>query len=498
LYRRQCDFSGATIISNYHPDSPYKVYKQDVWHSDKWDPLEYGKTIDWNRPFFEQYRELLLSVPRYSLHTSYEYDENCDYTNYCTKNKDCYLIFDSDVNRNCYYSFSANRSEDSMDSYRIGECRLCHECIDCVGCYNCTEAQDCENCSDSMFIKSCIGCRNCIMCANMVNKEYCVENTQVSKDEYAKIRTMLRSRTALNAARARLSVLRLNVPHRWMHGTHNEDVRGDYLSNCKMAWECFDSRDLWDCRYNFQGWMPVKDAMDTQQLGDAELGYECAFSGMESRGLWFVSHCFGNHDILYSGFCRFSSDLFGCVGLQRKKYCILNKQYSPEDYATLTAKLIEHMRKNREWGEYMPMQLASFAYNETIAQNYYPLTEEEAKKGGFAWRVTDPKEYASATFAVPETIENIADSVTGEVLACSDCKKNYRIIQKELEFLRSANLPLPDRCFFCRHERRRLLRNPRKLWNRECAKCKDPIATSYAPERPEAVYCEPCYLKAMY
>lgn len=486
------------MISNYHPESPYKVYKQDIWWSDKWDPLEYAQDIDWNRPFFDQYSELLLKVPRYSLHTSYEYDENCDYTNYCTKNKDCYLIFDSDMNRDCWYSYSVNKSESCMDCYRAGQCRLCYGCIDCVDCYNCRFAQDCQNCADSLFLKNCIGCKNCIMCANLTNKEYWVENEQMTKEEFEKIKTIVTSRTQIEAAKKRFAALKLQYPERFIHGTHNEDVLGDYLTNCKAAYHCFDSRDLWDCRYNYQGWMPVKDAMDTQQLGDAEMAYECTFSGMESQRLWFTSHCFGNHDLLYCSFCSRNSDLFGCVGMKRKKHCILNKQYSPEEYATLTAKLIEHMRKYHEWGEFMPMQLASFAYNETIAQNYEPLTEEEVKKEGLAWRAPDPKEYAQATFSAPETIGEVPDGVTGETLSCSNCKRNYRIIQKELDFLRTADLPLPDQCFFCRHEQRRLFRNPRKLWNRECAKCNAPIATTYSPDRPETVYCEQCYLAAVY
>jgi hypothetical protein len=309
---------------------------------------------------------------------------------------------------------------------------------------------------------------------------------------------MLTARSSLDQAKHRLAELQLSVPHRFMHGTHNEDVRGDYLTNCKAAFQCFDSRDLWDCRYNYQGWMPTKDAMDTQQLGDAELGYECAFSGMESRGLWFVSHCFGNHDILYTSFCRYCSDLFGCAGLRRKKHCILNKQYSKEEYEVLTRKLVAHMINTKEWGEFFPMQLASFAYNETLAQNFFPYTADQASKMQLIWRAEDPREFAKATFTVPEVIEGVPDAVTGEILSCTQCKKNYRIIQKELDFLRNAKLPLPDQCFFCRHEHRRLLRNPRKLWDRECAKCKEPIATSYAPERPETVYCEKCYLAAVY
>jgi CxxC-x17-CxxC domain-containing protein len=42
------------------------------------------------------------------------------------------------------------------------------------------------------------------------------------------------------------------------------------------------------------------------------------------------------------------------------------------------------------------------------------------------------------------------------------------------------------------------LRNPRKLFDRKCDKCGKDIKTTYAPDRPEIVYCEECYEKEIY
>ena len=39
LYKRTCDLTGKAIISDIHPSAPYKVYYQEVWYSDKWDPM---------------------------------------------------------------------------------------------------------------------------------------------------------------------------------------------------------------------------------------------------------------------------------------------------------------------------------------------------------------------------------------------------------------------------------------------------------------------------
>jgi len=37
------------------------------------------------------------------------------------------------------------------------------------------------------------------------------------------------------------------------------------------------------------------------------------------------------------------------------------------------------MRSTGEWGEFFPHELSPFGYNETVAQEYFPLTEEEVK-----------------------------------------------------------------------------------------------------------------------
>src|SRR3989344_5484859 len=87
LYKRSCDLTGKMMISNFSPQNPHKVYNQDSWYSDAWDPLEYGCDFNFSRPFFDQYKELGDAVPLPALFTGYQYDENSDYTNYAGKNK---------------------------------------------------------------------------------------------------------------------------------------------------------------------------------------------------------------------------------------------------------------------------------------------------------------------------------------------------------------------------------------------------------------------------
>jgi hypothetical protein len=162
------------------------------------------------------------------------------------------------------------------------------------------------------------------------------------------------------------------------------------------------------------------------------------------------------------------------------------------------------MKRTGEWGEFFPISMSPFAYNETIAQDYYPSTKEEALKKGWKWQDLDKREYQPQKHTVPEKIEDVPDSIINEILACKArlqngqvCGKNFRIIQSELDFYRKLSLPIPNKCYDCRYLERMNLRNPRHLWDRKCSHCNADIKSSYSPDRPEKVYCEKCYLEAV-
>jgi hypothetical protein len=160
------------------------------------------------------------------------------------------------------------------------------------------------------------------------------------------------------------------------------------------------------------------------------------------------------------------------------------------------------MEQTGEWGEFFPASLSSFAYNETVAQEYYPLSKAEAAKRGWAW--LDKKDdvlKVDRTIAaedLPASIDDIPDDILNWAIVCTATGRPFRIIKQELAFYRTMGLPAPRLHPDERHRRRMQLRNPRKLWQRECANCQKPITTSYSPKRSERVVCEECYLKEVY
>src|SRR6185369_870671 len=79
LYKRSSSKSGKMIISMYSPDVKFPVFQSEEWWGDDWDPMDYGKDFDFSRPFFEQFSELVDSVPHPALINTKS--ENCEYSN---------------------------------------------------------------------------------------------------------------------------------------------------------------------------------------------------------------------------------------------------------------------------------------------------------------------------------------------------------------------------------------------------------------------------------
>lgn len=168
------------------------------------------------------------------------------------------------------------------------------------------------------------------------------------------------------------------------------------------------------------------------------------------------------------------------------------------------------MRSTREWGEFFPHELSPFGYNETVADEYFPMTEEVVKAKGWNWYTDTNKPLAGKTVqTLPitsyderiigfETAQKNIDELLNGIILCEVTKKPFKIIKPELVFYIENGIPIPTKHPDQRHKERMSLRNPRKLFERNCLECAKEIVTTYAPERPEKVVCEECYRRLVY
>lgn len=505
LYKRQCDFSKKDIVSIYSSDKPFKVYDKEIWYSDKWNPLDYGRDFDFSRPFFPQFRELMESVPLLSL-ILLGNNLNSDYNNDNMNLKNCYLLFDGTNGEDSLYGSSFVGIKDSMDFLFMEASELCYETTNCQNCYNLKYSRFCKGCYDSWFLRDCVGCKNCFGCANLNQKEYYIFNEPKTKEEYAAFMKNFESADGakLNEMRKQVEAFYLGKPVKATHGIFNENVVGDNLNHCKNAYFCFDSNYLEDCEYVSDSQCGAKDSWDVDVWGEGmELCYDTCLTGANvQRVMWCYGITEGARDAYYSMLCsRNVHHLFGCIGLRHKEYCVFNKQYAAEDYEKLVARIAAHMKETGEWGVYFPTTISPFGYNETLAQDHYPMEKEDVLARGWQWR-DKPETIPGVNRTIPagrlpDKTADIPDDILNWALICEETGRPYRLVEEELKFYRKHQLPVPHFHPDERHRRRMALRNPHKLWERHCAKCRAVIETSYAPDRKEIVYCEKCYLEAV-
>ena len=488
LYHRTCDFSGKKFVSVFSQDKPFKVYSPNIWWSDKWEALKYGQDMDFSRPFFEQFKELLCKVPLLGIINVNA--ENSDYTNQGYSNKNCYMTITADFCEDCYYVDSSFSSKNCTDCLSIHKCELCYSCLDCANCYGCFFCQGCHNCNDTWFSTLCRGCSNCFGCTGLRNKQYYAYNKPLSKEEWTeKFSELVLSHSLIEDIKKQANEERLKVPHPFatMHGC--QDCTGDFLTSCKNAVECYDGQDIEDSRRVILVPLAIRDCFDCLGIGGGELIYESHSTG-PAYNAKFCAWCWNDVANLSYCFlcCNNSKNLFGCVGLKHKEYCILNKQYKKDEYEKLLEKIIDLMKKTAEYGEFFPMEMSLFNYEESIAEQYFPRTGKHQK--------TSP--VPPDSFKIPETFDEVQSDICNKTLYCEVTGKPYKIIKKEFDFYKKMKLPLPRRCPDQRNLDRLADRNPRQLFSRVCAKCNAPIQTTYSPDRPEMVYCEQCYLDTVY
>lgn len=498
LYHRTCDKSGEKIISAYAPDAPFKVYKNEIWWGDGWDALDHGRDYDFSRPFFEQFADLQKVVPREG--TSVFNSENCDYNSHVRMSKNCYLNSLAVEGENVMYSYWMVKDTDVVDSSYTNNSTLGYECTHGEKLYNTIMVEESNNTSDSAFCYQVRGCDHCMFSSNIANKSYYLFNKPCTKEEFeeAKKKYLNGSYTSWKEAIAQFADIKKSTIRRAANNINCENVTGDHMfnsRNCENAFEGKDSEDV----YNSVSTGDSKDLYSIYSAGWPRC--ELIYYSSVSRGCTdcrFCYYCWHSNDLTYCDSCSSCTSCFGCIGLRHKKYCILNKQYTKEEYEALMPKIMEHLRTTGELGKFFPHSLSTFAYNETSANNFYPLSKEEALAGGWKWREKEKQDYLPATIpALPENIKDAPETITKEILACESCTKNYKIIPQEFSFYQKMNLPLPRFCPTCRHTRRLSLDNPLELFNDTCPKCQMQIQTSYPPNHAETVYCDACYLEAM-
>jgi len=512
LYKRKCDATGKDMVTMFAPEQPLVVYEREYWWSDKWDQLASGRDYDFSKPFFQQFRELLKRAPLVNLANSNIV--NGEYGNHNTDGKNYHLVYASYKSEDLAYCSGAIDCKNSLDLYKVGSLTQCYDDVLCGDCNRVFFSYDSDDSVNSAFLQACKNVIDCLGCINLRNKSHAIFNKVYSKEEYVKERAKYDFGSYKELTDFRKQFAEFIAKHPRRHGFVFKSVNtvGDNVLNCKNVYMGFDLfGKIEDSKYVLHGF-EAQNVYDTYGFGgNMNNSYEVVDSGIDATRNLFAIFTHSSQNTHYTYICQTSKDLFGCIGLRSKQYCILNKQYTKEEYEALVPKIIQHMndmpytdKKGRvyAYGEFFPVELSPFAYNETIAQEYFPKLESEVLESGYRWRAPDAKQHTITLQPadLPDHIKDVQDTILNEVIACEhasncneQCMSAFKITSSELQFYRAMNLALPRLCSNCRHYARLARRTPFMLWDRTCSKCQKPVKTSYAPERPEIIYCEQCY-----
>ncbi len=492
----------------YHEKVAFPVYCSDCWWSDKWGPWQYGQDFDFKRPFFEQFMELANQVPHFALAVLGPTMENSDYCNQAGYLKNCYLLFNSDQSEQCLYGKGVNRCFNCVDCFKVYDCQSCYESLNCNNCSFSSYLLDSHNSSECHFSSNLIGCNNCFGSVNLRNKQFCFFDEQLFPEEYKlRVEKIIKEKTPQQIWQ-QFGDFRQQHIMKWMQERNTENCTGDYLVQCKNCFSCFDSEFLENSKYCCdlkKGGKISFENYDISYFGEGvDASYEGSVIGYNANHVLFCEDVWQSHDVFYSQFCMQNShDCFGCVGLKHGEYGIFNKKYSKEEYEKLASKIIEHMEKTAEWGEFFSIKFSQFGYNEATVFEYFPLEKEEVLEKKWPWYDEKDPDYSNVKKVIPakqlpRTIAEVGEDILDSAIQCEQTSRLFKIQKAELNFYRKMNLPLPHLHPDVRHLKRLALRNHRKLHDRKCAQCSQDIQTTYDSKRPEKVLCENCYLKEIY
>jgi hypothetical protein len=471
--------SGKKIISLYPENSPFKILDQAEWWDDSFDATKYGRDFDFNRPFFEQYKDLQKDVPRWARIVVNS--ENSDYANNCAGLRNSYLSFSSYESENLLYCMRVFKSNDCVDCLNVNHSQFCSRCADSQKCYNLHYSLMCNGSSDSFYLFDCRNCKNCILSSQQNGKEYMFANQQCTKEEYEEKKTAFLQtlHSDKNALDEQFVKMVSETPHRHLHQTNTQNCTGNFINNSKNIRNGYYVIDSEDC-VNVYDSSYLKNCYDNSYNEESELCLEID-TAYRLYDVKFCTYSMTLKESAYCDQCGNSDHCFGCIGIKKQKYMILNKQYSKEDYEEMMKKIKAHMQETGEWGKPFPSTLTTFPYNTTIAYEHYPLSKEEAISQGYMWHDEEPEVIA------------VEDALT-----CKISGKQYKVIPQEAEFYEKFSLPTPKISPEQRYKELVKFQAQKNMTTRACSSCQKETQTVYPEESGVKILCEECYLAVMY
>ena len=501
LFVNTCDAPGhsESMISILPKECPFKVYDYNYYISDKFDAFSINSDYKNGDDPMELLFSLRKKFPMPSFLNRDPSSVNSEYSNGGRDLKNGYYVTSCYTVEDAWYSSMLNRSRNIMDSRVIIDSEFVYEGVYSDHIYKTLYAYFSNNCTDCMFIFDCRNCTNCFNCVNLRNAKYCIGNVQYSKEDYETFLDSVYPLTCetISSHEKKFWELVKSLPLNATRNSASENVFGVNIKNSRNLYDVIDANNSLNIRHADAA-IKHKDSMDFLFSGGASsMLYMTTNIGSQSSNVKFS---------ISSKFCTDSEFIFNsknlnncfmCFGLQNKSYCILNRQYDKEEYFKTIDDIKYEMLKRGEYSDGVGMEFSAQAYNFSLGQVSYPLTDNEIiKLGGFV--AIEPQTNVNNMdvikyMDIPKTIEEIADTILSKAILCEVSGRPFRIIASELEFYRRMKLPIPCIHPLLRIERRLSFIKDGKKYKSVCVKCKKNMESVFDPKDNYIMYCDKCF-----
>jgi hypothetical protein len=488
------DLSGENLITVLPENARYPIYTLKEWYSDAWEAMDYGMEYNPDVSFFEQLKTLQEKVPR--PHQSAANNTGCEWSDDVWNSKNCYLSRSMEECEDLLYSYRNVKVKNSIDVVVCFNSERCYDCSNCDHSYRLFYSKNSRDCVDSHFLFDCRNCTDCFMCWNLRGKSFCIENIQYNREEYKERLNKYKLGSYIEIQKLKNKfeeIVREQVIHRenFNYKTYNSD--GNFLINTKNCHNCFTTSDTEDSYNHVRGLKNIS-CIDTNGCWYLELCGNCSscVNGYNLKYcLWSPSR---NSE--YLDICIECDECFGCVGIKKKKNCILNRQYTEEEYKKLKEQIISDMRKRGEYGKFFPYSMSPGPFNFSTSFTYFPETPKEyiLKLGGYWQDVDESHIEGMSTDKLPDSIDDITEDICSQPLICPESGWWFNISQNELSFYKQNNIPLPRHHFDIRIKKKLKYLTVLQSYPTHCFYCKKEINAYYPPDWGyKNIACEECY-----
>lgn len=412
--------------------------------------IEYDSTIS----FFDSMQVLFSSVPQPNL-IHFSENINANYAHCVFASKNIYMGFTiiEDV-ENCLYSFSVKTG-----SSNVYNSLLVWEHSDnvfmskwVIWSYNIFYSQHVFNSSNVRFSSNMVGCEECLFCDNLDNKKYCIYNKEYTKEAYIQQKNdYLKQKSSFDWWFDAIKNTNITI------GSNN--VAGNFIVNSENIADGFYVYDIKDAKNVILVWWRTRweRIYDTMLITPPfEDAYGVMSSGTGCSQIYNSIHINWWSNIYYSQLLNQCSYCFGCIGLQNKQFCILNKQYTKDDRYEKVDEIFAQMEKEWTLGDFFPAKMNPFYFNDTLAYLIHPsFTKEEVIKLWYLRRDEPIKVDVPTNAAVVKTSaldqyewfdsewKRSIDKTILDKIILDEQGNYYKIVAMEYDFLVKHVLPLP-------------------------------------------------------